>query len=161
MFCPKCGKGEQTPETYCRQCGGFLPDLSRRFKREIPPEEHLKVNLVLSSMTIVASFTLAFLLYSILGFRPETHPLIYVAGSFFFAIGGWQIQTVIRTWKLRQQWRRRAPAAIDPGTEQRTPAEFDARTTARQLDPADLRDSAPASVTENTTRQLENVPRAR
>jgi hypothetical protein len=111
-------------------------------------------------MTIVAIFTLAALLYAILGFRPGTHPLIYVAASFFVAIGGWQIQTLIRTWKLRKQWRRRLPQ-IESGGEQKRPDEFASRATARQLDPADLRHLTPGSVTEDTTRQLENVPRTR
>lgn len=29
MFCPNCGKAEQIPNTYCRQCGEFLPDLTK------------------------------------------------------------------------------------------------------------------------------------
>lgn len=161
MFCPQCGKSEQEPETYCRQCGIFLPDLTRRFKREATPEEHLKVNLVLSSMTIVASFTLAVLLYTILGFRPETHPLVYVAAGFFLAIGGWQIQTLIRTWKLRQQWQRRPKPVIEAGSGQSSPPTFAKRQTARQLGEADFSELTPASVTEGTTKNLvERTPAA-
>ncbi|MGH9970340.1 MAG: hypothetical protein ACREBG_21465, partial [Pyrinomonadaceae bacterium] len=78
MFCPRCGKAEQLPESYCRQCGLFLPDLSKPVKRERPPEEHLKANTVLNLLTIIVSFTLSILLYALLGFRSSTHPLIYV-----------------------------------------------------------------------------------
>ena len=77
MFCPRCGKAEQLPETYCRQCGLFLSDLSKPAKRERPPEEHLRANKILNSLTIVVSFTLAIVRYSILGFRSDRHPLIY------------------------------------------------------------------------------------
>lgn len=98
MFCPRCGKAEQLPETFCRQCGLFLPDLSKPVKRELPPEEHLKANTVLNSLTIIVSFTLSILLF---GFRPGTHPLIYVTAGLLIAIGAWHIQTLIRTQKLK------------------------------------------------------------
>jgi hypothetical protein len=109
MFCSRCGKADQKQETYCRQCGLFLPDLSKSLKRESPPEEHLKANTVLSVMTITASFTLSFLLFLILGFRSFTHPLIYATAGILLAIGGWHIQTLIRTLMLKKQWKRRVP----------------------------------------------------
>src|SRR6185295_7020241 len=84
-------------------------DLSKPAKREHPPEEHLKANTVLSVLTIVASFTLATLLYAILGFRSNTHPLIYVTAGLLLGMGGWHIQTLIRTLKLKKQWKRRTP----------------------------------------------------
>ena len=93
MFCPRCGKAEQLPETYCRQCGLFLPDLSKPVKRELPPEDHLKANAVLSALTIIVSFTLSILLFAFFGFRSDTHPLIYVTAGLLIAIGGWHIQT--------------------------------------------------------------------
>lgn len=161
MFCPKCGKGDQEPEAYCRQCGGFLPDLSRRFKPEISPEEHLKANLTLSAMTVVASFTLAILIYTVLGFHTGTHPLIYVVGGFLVAIGAWQVQTVIRTWKLRQQWKRRVKPVEDASSGQPSTPTFAPRETARQLGEADFSKMTPASVTEATTKTLvERTPAA-
>ena len=45
MFCPKCGKSEQSPETYCRQCGNYLQDYTKPAKRENTPEQHLKANI--------------------------------------------------------------------------------------------------------------------
>ena len=147
MFCPRCGKAEQTAESYCRQCGLLLPDLSKPLKRESPPEEHLKANTVLSLMTICASFTLSFLLFLILGFRDFTHPLIYVTAGILIAIGGWHIQTLIRTLMLKKQWQRRTPL-----TE--TQMAFKSTPTAKLLDEADFEDAIPASVTEHTTRHL-------
>ena len=139
------------PETYCRQCGLYLPDLSKPLKRERPPEEHLKANTVLSVMTIVASFTLSFLLFLILGFRSFTHPLIYVTAGILLAIGGWHIQTLIRTLMLKKQWKRRVPLneiqAETPGAVKSTP-------TAKLLNQSDFADAIPVSVTEQTTRHL-------
>jgi hypothetical protein len=150
MFCPKCGKADQQEESYCRQCGNWLTDSPKQRRPEAPPETHLKANLVLNAMTIVASFTMAALLYAILGFRPGTHPLIYVAAAMFIAIGAWHIQTLIRTIKLRKQLRRRKGADMVE-----TPS-FKGPVTARELSAPT---EQPASVTERTTRELHSIPR--
>ena len=158
MFCPRCGKAEQLPETYCRQCGLFLPDLSKPVKRELPPEEHLKANTVLSSLTIIASFTLSILLYAFFGFRSGTHPLIYVTAGLLIGIGAWHIQTFIRTQKLKKQWKRRAPLTEIQAALPETQPAFKSASTAKLLDQADFADTLPASVTENTTRHLAERP---
>ena len=150
MYCPRCGKAEQLPEPYCRQCGIFLPDLSRQGKREIQPEEHLKANTVLNALTIIVSFTLAFLLFAVI---PDKHPLIYITAGLLIAMGAWHIQTFIRTLKLKKQWKRRTPLAeIQAGLPETQP--FKSSPTAKSLDQADFADAIPASVTENTTRHL-------
>jgi hypothetical protein len=151
VFCPRCGKAEQVPETYCRQCGLFLPDLSKLVKRELPPEEHLKANTVLNTMTIIVSFTLSFLLFA---FQPGSHPLIYVTAGLLIAIGAWHIQTFIRTRKLKKQWKRRTPLSEIQVASSEPPAAFKSASTAKLLDQGDLADTMPASVTENTTRHL-------
>ena len=49
MFCPKCGKSDQKENSYCRQCGEYLPDvLNKKTKFSIgrnTPEEQIKTNL--------------------------------------------------------------------------------------------------------------------
>ena len=155
MYCPRCGKAEQVSETFCRQCGLFLPDLSKPAKREIPPEEHLKANTVLNSLTILVSFTLSILLFAIV---PDKHPLIYVTAGLLIAIGGWHIRTLIRTQKLKKQWKRRAPlTGVEAGLPE-TERAFKSVSTAKLLDQADFADTVPASVTENTTRHLVERP---
>jgi hypothetical protein len=151
MYCPRCGKAEQVPETFCRQCGLFLPDLSKPIKRELPPEDHLKANTVLNSLTILVSFTLSILLFAV---RPSSHPLIYATAGLLIAIGAWHIQTLIRTQKLKKQWKRRAPLAeVNRGWPEPERAVKSA-STAKLLDQANFADTIPASVTENTTRHL-------
>ena len=154
MFCPRCGKAEQLPETYCRQCGIFLPDLSKPAKRELPPEEHLQANTVLSALTIIASFTLSILLYAILGFRADTHPLIYVTAGLLLGMGGWHIQTFIRTRLLKKQWQRRTPLTKTPVALPETELVIKSAATAQMVEQAEFVDRLPASVTENTTRHL-------
>ena len=109
MFCPRCGKADHIEESYCRQCGVFLPDFDKLAKREISPDELLKANTALSLLTICASFTLSFRLFAILGFMSTTHPLIYATAGLLIVIGGWHIQSFIRTQKLKTQWKRRTP----------------------------------------------------
>lgn len=146
MFCPKCGKSEQSAETYCRQCGVFLPDLSKPLKSPRPPEEHIKANTVLSAMTIIASFTLAILLYSILGFRPTTHPLIYVTAGLLIAMGIWHIQTLWRTLLLKKHLKEnKRPSTAELGG---------AEITGKLLAEPDFENTVPASVTDRTTRHL-------
>ena len=156
MYCPRCGKSEQLSETYCRQCGLFLPDLSKPVRREIPPEEHLKANTFLNVLTIIVSFTLSILLFAIV---PDKHPLIYVTAGLLIAIGAWHIQTFIRTQQLKKQWKRRTPLTeIEPAELQAASPEpqpaFKSASTAKLLDQADFKEGLPASVTENTTRHL-------
>jgi hypothetical protein len=154
MFCPRCGKADQLPETYCRQCGIFLPDLSKPAKRELPPEDHLKANTVLSALTIITSFTLSILLYAMLGFRADTHPLIYVTAGLLLGMGGWHIQTFIRTRLLKKQWQRRT-SLTEPhvALPQPGPA-IKSATTAQMGEQVEFVDRLPACVTENTTRHL-------
>ena len=155
MYCPRCGKSEQLPETFCRQCGLFLPDLSKPVKRELPPEDHLKANTVLNALTIIVSFTLSILLFAV---RPGTHPLIYATAGILIAIGAWHIQTFIRTQKLKKQWKRRASLnGIEAGLPETERASKSA-STAKLLDQADFADAVPASVTENSTRHLVERP---
>ena len=97
MFCQKCGNPDQSPDAFCRQCGMYIPDLLKPTRTIRSPEKHIKINALLSAMTIVTSFTLAILLFSILGFRDNTHPLIYVTAGLLIAMGTWHI---FNFWRL-------------------------------------------------------------
>ena len=107
MFCPKCGKSDQIANSYCRQCGSFLPDFDKIKKREISPEEHLKINFVLNLMTAFVSITLAILLYSFFLGGENTHPLIYITAGFLTAMFFWQAQVFWRTLQLKKQFPKR------------------------------------------------------
>ncbi|HMT08423.1 MAG TPA: zinc ribbon domain-containing protein [Pyrinomonadaceae bacterium] len=137
MFCPKCGKSDQAPEAFCRGCGTYLPDLNKPVKGPVTPQQHVTANIVLSSMSIVAGITMAILLWSILGFRPETHPLIYVAAGLFMAMAMWHVQTLWRSVLLRKQIKlvKRSPVI-------------------EQLPEPNFENVVPASVVERTTRDL-------
>ncbi len=150
MYCPKCGKADQSPETYCRQCGSFLPDFEKSVKKPIAPEEHIKANAVLSAMTIVASLILSTLLFLTFKNYPDTHPIIYVTAGFLIAIAAWQIQTFWRTMLLRKHFKK-------PKIQQDSaiaPPELEAKPTNQFLPEADFENIVPSSIVEKTTRKL-------
>ena len=107
MFCPKCGTPDQKPETFCRQCGIFLPDVDKLIKKETPPEEHLKANSVLNYMSAIVSGTLAILLHAFYTGRANTPVLISVTAGFPTGMFFWQVQTIWRTRQLKKQLSRR------------------------------------------------------
>ena len=161
MFCPRCGRADQLPDTYCRQCGLLLPDLSKTIKRERPAEEHLSANTWLSVLTIVASFTLSILLFVVLGSKPGAHPLIHATAGLLLAIGGWHIQTFMRTHLLKKQWKRRSPRPEIEAASTEGHEVFNAAPTGKLLDEVDPANAIPASVTENTTRHLADAHQAK
>lgn len=150
MFCAKCGAPDQSADSYCRQCGTFLYDATRSAKHESPPEENLKVNTVLNLMTVIVCFSLALSLYVVFGIRSTTHPMIYVTAGLLIAMGGWHIQTFIRTRQLRRQWKRRFEKESELSLEK-------APTTGKLLHDADFENVVPPSVTDRTTRHLAEV----
>lgn len=103
MFCPKCGKSEQSAETFCRQCGTFLPDFDKIERRETTPAEHLKANLVLNVMTAVVSLALAITLYTRFLGVDNTPVIIYLTAGFLTAMFAWQAQVFWRNLKLKKQ----------------------------------------------------------
>lgn len=148
MFCPKCGNADQTPETYCRQCGTFLPDLDKLQKKETPFEEHIKVNTFFTVATAVVSLTLAIIFYLTFINRGGPTPIIiYPVFGFLIAMTAWQIQTFIRTRILKtqfeklQQKRERKKDQIPLETNELLPE-------------ANFESVVPESVTERTTRNL-------
>lgn len=149
MYCPKCGKSDQAPETYCRQCGVFLPDLSKPAKTQTPAD-HVKANLVLNAMTVVTSFVLAIMLYTMVAFRSDTHWVIYLTAGLLIAMGCWHTQTLWRSILLKRHFNKQQRSVADV-------AELNSGQVAtdKQLNEPDFDTFIPASVTDRTTRHLE------
>ena len=148
MFCPKCGSPEQSPETFCRSCGIYLPDLDSLRSSEQPPEMHIKANAVLSIMTIVASLAVVAMLIAAFYGR-ETPVVIYPAAGLLVAISAWQIQTFWRTILLRRQLERDLPRWAESKNEHSIGGR-----NQPQLSEAEFENYIKVSVTERTTRDL-------
>ncbi len=154
MFCPKCGKAYQTPETYCRQCGNYLQDFNKPAKKEITPLDHIKVNTILNLLTAVTSLTLAILLYSFFLGKEDTPVIIYITAGFLTAMTAWQIQTFWRTILLRKHFKKRKIDAVNQTANQFEPQYIESKPTKELLNEADFSNIVPDSVTESTTKHL-------
>jgi uncharacterized membrane protein YvbJ len=154
MFCPKCGNADQRPESFCRQCGTFLPDFDKLERKEIPPEEHLEANSILTLMSAIVSGTLAILLHAFFSFKSNTPILILITAGVLSAMFFWQVQTFWRTMQLKKQLSKRKKKekveaeAIDtnPLIESAKPREL--------LNESGFSNAVPPSVIENTTKHL-------
>ena len=157
MFCPKCGKADQQENSYCRQCGEFLPDLSRKNLLAFggnTPEEQIQTNLVLNLMSAVVSLVLAVLLYSVFWRRADAPPIIYIVAAFLIAIGAWQISTFYVGLKLKKSFQKRRASA--EAAAQSSPNQLTDAQPQELLPEADFENAVPTSVTENTTRHLKS-----
>lgn len=156
MFCPNCGKQNQTPNTYCRQCGIFLPDFDKIKKREISPETHIQANTVLNVMSGIVSILLAFWLYVfILGDKNPPPFVIYITAGFLTAVFFWQAQVFWRNLQLKKQFPKLQK--IEENSEKQDLIE--PAKTKRFLDEADISAAFPASVTEYSTKNLKEKVR--
>lgn len=105
-------------------------------------------------MTVIVSFALAILLYIFLGFRENTHPLIYATAGLLIAMGGWHIQTFIRARRLKRQWKRRVDQV------ETEPIAIGSSAKGKQLEMPDFENLVPTSVTDRTTKHLTEKTRS-
>jgi hypothetical protein len=162
MFCPKCGKGDQMPESYCRACGEWLPDLAKRGRKSFggdSPEESLNISLFLSAITSIAALLLGIWLYAAYLGKPGVPGIIYVTAAFLLAIAGWQASNFYVGIKLSKNLARRrkgnfATQQNELNNASQANAGLPAADNSQFVRPV-------SSVTENTTEFLEAVPRKR
>ncbi len=150
MFCPKCGNADQKENSYCRQCGTFLPDFDKIKSKEIPPAQHFTANLVLSVMTAGVSLGLAIALYLMFLGREDTPIIIYLTAGFLTAMFFWQVQVFWRTLQLKKQFpvKRKIEKIVSENKIESV------NTTNQLLKEADLSQVVPFSVTDDTTKHL-------
>lgn len=154
MFCPKCGKSDQAENTFCRNCGTFLPDFDKLKRREISPEEHLKANAALNILTGVVSLTLAILLYVKFLGAADTPVLIYITAGFLTAMFAWQAQVFWRNLKLKKHF-----ISPENSAREKENDEIKAAPTARLLDEADFSRHIPQDFGAFTTNDLKEKVR--
>ena len=159
MFCPRCGKGDQETDSYCRHCGEFLVDASSRSSLVIRvlginnPEKQINLTLAIDLATAVIS---GFLLFSLMGYFNATEKisgiptsrLVYVLYAFLGLVCVWQLFsfTVGTTYKRKLRARRQAHMKSTSQVVESLPA-------------ANSSDATPITITEETTRNLERVGR--
>lgn len=168
MFCPNCGKGQQEPGSYCRDCGEFLTDFSaksyllNKLLGGSGPRAQVRAGLVINAVTFLVSvFLLGFLNGHFDAQRERTGEgapwIIYMVYVFLGLVLAWQFLGLVVNLKLlKKLGRRENQGAQDaPGHE------------ARDLPPGRARGSLPEGGAEDaaggaaqrTTKILDKLPR--
>jgi uncharacterized membrane protein YuzA (DUF378 family) len=169
MFCPNCGKGEQQPDSYCRNCGRFLNDLSgksyliNKLLGGSTPDTQVNVNLTINVVTtLVSMLLLGFLngyydsLYEKTG--QSAPPVIYLVYIFLGLVAAWQTLGFLVNARIKKKLSARnkeQPTAAPNAEEGALPS----RSTQKSLPQADFDSAVPTSVTEDTTRNLDKAAR--
>jgi hypothetical protein len=151
MFCPKCGVGHQTPESYCRSCGEWLPDLdskSTRLNFGSTREERVLRIRTLELISTGLSLTAAAIVFTFLFTGANQGWLLFLAAAVSIVVAVYQIANMFMGHKVMRGLPR-SPADLTRQFEKPNSAALPAPDT------NDLR--VPASVTEDTTRHLDKV----
>jgi hypothetical protein len=158
MFCPKCGKGEQAADSYCRSCGDFLVDpsnnasLVNRILGISNPERQVKFTLTIDLVTAIVS---GLLLFFLMGYFDGAYkktgipapPIVYLVYVFLGLVSAWQLLsfTVGTTFRRKLSAGKKSSVLTEQARE--------------SLPPADDKNVVANSITEQTTRNLDKVPR--
>jgi hypothetical protein len=157
MFCPKCGKGDQSADSYCRSCGDFLigpaqhTSLMNRLLGITNPEKQVKFTLTIDLVTAIVS---GFLLFFLMGYFDAVHdktgattpPIVYLVYIFLGLVSAWQMLS----FTVGTTYRKKLNAA------KRTLDQTGAQPV---LPETDHKNVVANSITEQTTRTLDKVPR--
>jgi hypothetical protein len=170
MFCPNCGKAEQIPETYRRNCGAFLTRFSgnasliNRILGANTPEKRVNVGLTFDVLTLVFSSLLLVFLFGYFDGRytrtgEAAPPIIYFVYVFLGLTAIWQLLSLIVGVSHKNKLSGRRKGEAGENTETIKTAELN-ETTQDKLPSADFENAVvPPSVTESTTKHLDKIPR--
>mgnify|MGYP000232788581 CR=1 FL=1 len=80
MFCPKCGAGDQSVESYCKRCGEWLPDLKRPLGMLSmrSPEEKIRRMRILEAISAGLSLTAAGIIIAVIS-DPRNSGMLFLA----------------------------------------------------------------------------------
>ena len=172
MFCPNCGKGEQSPDSYCRSCGEFLKDFSAKsylintLLGGTSPRAQIRLNLIINMVTgLAAALLLGFLNghYDALHARTGEAPprVIYYVYVFLGLVLVWQLFGFVVNSRLMKKLvgekkTKKALPAVEPAAE---PTAVASPSTQRSLGPGRPDPNGPESVTQHTTKKLDKLPR--
>jgi hypothetical protein len=168
MFCPNCGKSEQAPDSYCRNCGEFLTDFSgksyliNKILGGNTPDTQINVNLIINVLTTLASsLLLGFLngyydaLYERTG--EAAPPVIYLVYIFLGLVATWQFLSFLINMRLKRKLSgRKKGGTVDASVDKNGVL---SESTQNSLPEANFDNIVPASVVEDTTKMLDKSPR--
>ncbi|MBX7169437.1 MAG: hypothetical protein K1X72_00680 [Pyrinomonadaceae bacterium] len=153
MFCPKCGNADQKENSFCRNCGTFLPDLDKLKSKETTPEQQITISSTFNFLSALISLVLTIILHVLYTGKEGTPIIIYVVIGFLTANFFWQAQAFWRVRQLKKQLPKRRVEDSE-NSNQIIESHY---STEKLLPQADFENIVPASVTEQTTKNLEKI----
>jgi len=160
MFCPKCGSGDQTPESYCKRCGEWLPNVDARTRgigimrnrsreqkvRKMRILELVSAGLSIASVALIVAFITGAGQRGLLNLAVICGILVTLYQIFNFYLGS----------SIERKRRDRSTHTTNPPEHQRT---FET-SPSPELAPADTtRFADVGSVVDDTTKLLDAQPR--
>lgn len=160
MFCPNCGNPDQTAESYCRRCGEFLTDFSgqsyllNKLLGGQSPETQVTVNLIINLVTgLISALLLGFLngYYDAQFARTQVSapPVLYLVYIFLGLVTVWQLFSFVVGMRLRSKIVGRRPLSSAGTPDNIEGTKVNALPEGNRS----------GSITEETTRMLDRVPR--
>lgn len=169
MFCPNCGNADQSPDTYCRNCGVFLTNFSgdaslmNRILGSNTPEKRVNVGLAFDVLTLIFSSLLLVFLFGYFDGRytktgEAAPPIIYLVYVFLGLFAVWQAASLLIGFNHKNKLNNRKTDEFSTDTVEYKTAELP-ETRNDYLPPANPANLVPPSVTEDTTRHLDKIRR--
>lgn len=154
MFCSKCGAADQTPDSYCRQCGEWLPDHasgSRGRFRASTREQRVWRMRMMQLVSFGLSLTSSIMILVYLKADGDMQ-LLRIATVCGFIVAIYQIVSLIIGYKVLTPKVNRTDetATTIAGRTQAS------QVSLRAADPTEFLN--PDSVVENTTELLDRIP---
>ncbi|HKP67858.1 MAG TPA: hypothetical protein VJV05_01160 [Pyrinomonadaceae bacterium] len=151
MYCPRCGKADQSPDTYCRACGQFLKEPASgaiAFGGRTSRENVNAIN-ILSVIAALASLVVAVLLY-LTRFNEPT--ILYLAAALLLCNAVWHVSNLIVGLKLRRR-------LVNSGQKPDEQTAMPPAETRELLPVGDPAAPLPLTITEDTTKDLKDKVR--
>lgn len=148
MFCPNCGKPDQEENTYCRQCGEFLigtKSLGAFSFGGVTPRQNVNAISLLSLIAALISLLAALWMYLT---RFNLPIALFLGAAVLLCNAFWHLANIYTARKLASR------ILQNPKGEKKAQAAMPLAETRELLEPADMSGVIPATITENTTRQL-------
>ena len=147
MFCPNCGKGDQQPAGYCRQCGTLQPDPQHPFYFPHLSRSAVRTSTVANAAAALMAFIVAFVLYTVvlgIGGGSIVHLLAWAS----ILVGLWCSFAAWKSFQLEKDFRNGSNESSEDNARLVSPI------TDKLLNEANFEQFVPPSVTDTTTKHL-------
>jgi hypothetical protein len=150
MFCPNCGKSEQIPNSYCRQCGEFLNFKAgsiSKYGGNSPLENLGSIN----SLSLIGAIFSIFAAVWMYATQMQIPIVLYFGAAILICNAAWHFSNFFVGIKLKRRLKTAREELSQPQKQ------VQSAVTKELLPEAKFEDIVPASITENTTKNLIEV----